>query len=154
MSDLLAGTEIRAVDTPPAVSAFSQDAQLNIDHSGYEEGDPQVAVTFTAPTSGRVLVHVGGGGQNNAANDARADLAFEIREDDESGAVVVAASIVNHGVSFADRNGFEYKGRTTLHEGLTAGATYFARCMHKNNNVGSGTTCDLNLRDIAVTPTS
>ena len=67
MPELPKGGSVYGVDFPP--SQFDQDwtAISNITSTSYIVGPTEVAVTVTAPTSGRVLVSVAGGIRNNAA---------------------------------------------------------------------------------------
>jgi hypothetical protein len=56
-----AGQPIRAADFPPAVWAQDITTISNPTNTSYAAGSPEVSVTFTAPTSGRALIIVGGG---------------------------------------------------------------------------------------------
>lgn len=125
----------------------------NPTNTSYAAGSPEVSVTFMAPTSGR-LVLVVGGSVGNSAGGNRIFLSPEVREDDSSGDVVLSPSVIPHGYSsIRGAGGFHYGSRRTLLEGLTAGATYFARVMHVVVSADGGTnTSDINARDITVAP--
>lgn len=154
MPEILAGALVRTDDRPAA--AFEQDTTTitNITSTSYIAGSPVVDVTFTAPTSGRVSVTVGGGVRDNSAGSGnRVWLAPEVRVDDVSGAVVLAADAEARGISSGVfsllSNEFHYYSRRRLLTGLTAGGTYYARVMYR---VTGGTTCDVSAREIGVIP--
>lgn len=148
-----AGSIIRALDFPPAEYASDETTISNPTNTSYAAGSPEVSVTFMAPTSGR-LVLVVGGSVGNSAGGNRIFLSPEVREDDSSGDVVLSPSVIPHGYSsIRGAGGFHYGSRRTLLEGLTAGATYFARVMHVVVSADGGTnTSDINARDITVAP--
>jgi len=149
-----AGRPVRAVDWPPAVWAQDITQINNLSGSSYQAGTPPVSVTFTAPTSGRVLLIVGGGLGNSAGAD-RIFLSPEVREGtDSSGAVVLAPSVTNRGFG-SDKcsSRFHYGSRESVLEGLTPGQTYFARVMYAVVDDTSGSaTADIAARDIGVVP--
>ncbi|MGI5286650.1 hypothetical protein ACQEVF_25380 [Nonomuraea polychroma] len=150
MTDTLVGAVISAEDYPPAKWAQDTTANSDISSTSYIAGTPTVSVTFTAPTSGAVLLSVGVAASDNGGTN-RVHLSPEVRENDVSGTVVLAADVTNRGVgtpSSASAN--THRSRTTLLTGLTPGGTYFARTMHK---VSGGTTADISVREIIVTPT-
>lgn len=150
MPDILVGAPISATDFPPAVWASDTTANSNISSTSYIAGTPTVSVTFTAPTSGAVLLSVGVAASDNGGTN-RVHLSPEVRVTDVSGAVVLAADVTNRGVGTpGEASANTHRSRTTLLTGLTAGGTYFARTMHK---VSGGTTADISVREIVVTPT-
>lgn len=145
-----AGQPVRAVDWPAAAWASDSTTITNPSGSSYQAGSPAVSVTFTAPTSGRVLLIVGGG-LGNSAGANRIFLSPEVRETNVSGAVVLTPSVTNRG--FSSDNvavGFHYGSRESVLEGLTPGQTYFARVMHAVVDDGGGSTGDIEHRDIGV----
>jgi len=153
--DLFAGSTVKALDTPPTVYALDTTTISNITQTSYTAGSPEVGVTFTGPTSGRVLITVGGGLRNNAANSDRVGLAPQVFETDSSGAEVLAPTVFR-GVSsegIATAGDFAYRGRTTMLDGLTAGQQYYARVMYIKFG-SAGTTPDVSARDILVAPAS
>lgn len=152
MTDIKAGAKVLAADFPAAVSASSQTANDNITSTSYIAGSPEVGTTFVAPTSGRVLLSVGLGAKDSAGN--RVHLAPEVFLGTSSaGTQILAPDVTARGVGTASStiNVAMYRGRTTLLTGLTPGSTYYVRTMHK---VSGGTTADIAVRDVEVTPTS
>lgn len=153
MPDLLAGTIVAALDTPPTVYAQDTTAITNISSTSYIPGTPEVGVTFIAPTTGRVMLSVGASMRNDAANSDRVAVTAEIRENDASGAVFLAATVFRGVATDGIPTAGDYctVGHTTLVTGLTPGGQYFARSMHiKFGSVG--TTGDIAMRDILVAP--
>ena len=149
MPDTLVGSVIDADDFPSAVTASDSTAISDISSTTFIAGSPSVDVTFVAPTSGAVMLSVGLSARDNGGSNA-IHLAPEIRENNVAGAVNLAANVVTRGVGLpGEPDGFAYRSRTTIRTGLTPGAVYFARTMHK---VSSGSTADLQVRDITVCP--
>ncbi len=139
------GSPIRAADFPPAVEVIETTTIADISSTSYAAGSPQCSVTFTAATSGRAKVDFWSRMQGDGT--FRVFVAIEVRETNVSGAVVEAASDTEalQGVTVGPTS---YAGFMLL-SGLTAGATYFVRTMHK---VAGGTTSDVFTRRIIVTP--
>jgi len=144
-----AGDRIQALDFPATQSDTEDTDQTNITTTA-AAGSPTCDVTFTAPTSGKVLVHVGGVGQDNGANNS-VIIEPEVREDDAAGAIVAATGtesrqlILRCNTSTTPASGT----RTSLVSGLTAGSTYYAQTMHFSD---AGTTADVLSRSIIVQP--
>lgn len=146
-----AGRPVAAQDFPDAVWAQDATQINNPNNRSFTAGSPQVAVTFTAPTSGRVLLIVGGGVGNAPGN--RIYLAPEVRETDASGAVVLTPSVTNRGFGSDHMAvGFHYGSRESVLEGLTPGKRYFARVMYAVPADGAGDNADIACRDIGVVP--
>lgn len=160
MTDLLAGSKIKALDTPPTVQVTDTTTMGNISNTTYSAGTPEVGVTFTAPTSGRVNITISGGLRNNAANSDRAFLTAQVFLGvNSAGTEVLVPSVTVYGVSTPGGSAtmdYIYSSRTAMLDGLTAGATYYVRTMHlcSVSVGGPGNTCDLNYRGILVTPVS
>lgn len=151
MPDILVGASVKATDFPAASYASDSTANLNISSTVYISGTPLVSLTFVAPTSGRVLLTVGGGMQDNGGTN-RVHIAPVVREDNAGGAAVVSADVATRGVGSAGSNaGYQYRSRTTLLTGLEPGRTYYAHTAHK---VSGGLTADITTREILVTPTT
>lgn len=149
MSDLLAGTEVKALDFPPGQYDEEDTTQSNVSSTSYTAPTNACSVTFVAPTSGRVKLIVGGGFRDNT-NDNQGFIAPEVREDNVSGAIVQQASAYARGyISMGEASDYYYHSRSTILEGLTPGQTYFARIMIK---VDGGSTCDLRNKNIIVVP--
>lgn len=148
-----AGRPVKALDFPPPVWAQDTTAINNPSNSSYSAGSPEVSVTFVAPTSGRVLLIVGGGLGNSAGAD-RIFLAPEVRLTNSAGAMVLTPSVTNRGISSDNcSSGFHYGSRESVLEGLTPGTVYFARVMHAVSTSDAGaSTADIAARDITVVP--
>lgn len=150
MPNTLVGAQIKAEDFPPAVWASDATQNQNISSTTFIAGTPTVSVTFTAPTSGTVLLSVGVAGSDNGGTN-RIHLAPEVRVGSVAGAVVLAADVTSRGVGIpGEASANAHRSRTTLLTGLTPGTTYFARTMHK---VSGGATADIAVREITVMPT-
>lgn len=145
MPDLLAGSIVRALDTPPV----QQDAQISTTtttSTTFAASGTDCAVTFTAPSTGRVLIHISARMINSATGGTIASP--ETREGAVvgSGAVIEVAvesnTISHYGASFSAQ------GKTSMLSGLTPGAVYNTRIMMR---ASSGTASFAN-RQIVVTP--
>lgn len=154
MPDLLAGSKIRAADTPSTV--YAQDTTLNANISNtasYATGTPEVGVTFIAPTTGRVTISVGASMRNDAANADRAAVTVQVFQTNSSGTEILAPTVFR-GVStdgIASAGEYCTYGHTTLLEGLTPGQQYYARTMQIKFGT-AGTTPDITMRDILIAP--
>ncbi|MFD0853020.1 hypothetical protein ACFQ07_12345 [Actinomadura adrarensis] len=151
MPDLLAGTKILALDTPPTVSAT---AGISFTTNGvaFTVGSitggtyADCAVVFTAPTTGRVKIHVSARLIN--AGTSGTLIATETREGDVIGsgdAVEIASDalgVSHYGASFARL------GACHLLSGLTPGASYNTRILHRV----SASSGDIALRELIVEP--
>jgi hypothetical protein len=151
---LSAGTPVRALDFPPAQFNFNQTSITNITDTSYQTGNPETAVRFQAPTSGRVAVTIKAIIQNNsAANTDRLFVTFRVLSGDPDDAVVFQTDEVKNGVSNAaipEADEFRYACHTTMVSGLTPGEFYYARVRHRTT-LGSGT-ADIGYRHILVFP--
>lgn len=148
-----AGRPVRALDYPPAKWAQDTTAINNPSNTSYATGSPEVSVTFIAPTSGRVLIVVGGGLGNAAAAD-RIFLSPEVRLTNSSGALVLSPSVTNRGFGSDNASsGFHYGSRESVLEGLTPGTLYYAVVKYVVITGDAGTTsADIAARDITVVP--
>lgn len=155
MADLSAGTEILALDFPPAVWDYNTTQIDNWSTTTYGPGSPIVSVTFMAPSSGRVLVIVGGG-LGNSASSRRIFIAAQVFEGTSaSGTEVMSPTVRGHGITSENSSSaFHYHSRETILSGLTPGATYYARTMHAvATTADAGTvTADIAVRQIIVAP--
>lgn len=150
MPNILVGAPIAAADRPASVWASDTTQNNNISSTAYIAGTPTVSVTFTAPTSGAVLLSVGVAGADNGGTN-RIHLSPEVRVGTVAGAVVLAADVTERGVGLpGEASANVHRSRTTLLTGLTPGTVYFARTMHK---VSAGNTADIAVREITVVPT-
>lgn len=148
------GNTVYGKDMPPAV--FDQDwtSILNISSTTYtasQSGIGEVGVTFTAPTSGRVLVIVGGGLRNNAATQDRAIVTYRLYQDSSAGNQIVLASadngIISIGVAVSQE--YQYQCTYNMEETLTPGRQYYAQIAYR---VTGGNTADIATRQITVIP--
>jgi hypothetical protein len=153
MPDLLAGSTIKGLDTPPTVDAFDNTSIANLTNTTYAEGTPEVGTTFIAPTTGRVSCTIGGGLRNNAATSDRVFLSPQIfLGTDDTGSEFLAPSVARYGCGSSGGStteDYQYLDRESLITGLTPGATYYARVMHV---VTGGNTCDIAARSILIKP--
>jgi hypothetical protein len=144
----------RVAPTPVTVGIFDNTTNANLTNITYAAGAPEVGITFVAPATGRVLLTVGGGVRNNAANGDRVFLAPEVfAGSDATGSQILAPSVAPNGAGsgggFATDD-FRYLCRTTMLTGLTAGATYYVRIVHET--VLGSATADIAAREITVQP--
>ncbi len=155
MSDLGAGTEVLALDFPPAVWASDSTAINNPTNTAYAAGTPEVGTTFMAPTSGRVLLGVGGGIGNSATAD-RIFLAPQVFQGTSAaGTEVLSPTTVGRGLSSENASsGFHYGSRETVLTGLTPGTTYYVRVMHAVATDAGAQTADIACRQVLVAPLS
>lgn len=152
MPDLNAGQLVKALDWPPAVMAQDSTQINNPTNTSYIVGTPVVAVTFIGPTSGRVLLIVGGGVGNSAGAD-RVALSPEVRETNSSGAVVLSATVTERGFCAENQaNGFHYGSRESILDGLTPGQVYYAVVKYVVFGDPGAQTGDIAVREIIVAP--
>lgn len=152
MPDITSGSQVYGTDFPP--SAFDQEWSniLNITTTSYIVGSPEVGVTVTAPTSGRVLVCIGAGMRNNAANNDRALVSFRVFEDSSNGVEFLEEDDRNgiKSCGISESQDFRYVGNMTLVEDLEPGQQYYFQVMHRS--LGGNGTSDISARDILVIP--
>lgn len=152
MPDLNAGAPMKALDWPPAV--WSQDTTQinNPTNTSYITGSPEVSVTFIAPTSGRVLLVVGGGLGNSAGSD-RIALSPEVRETNSSGTLILSATVTERGYSAENQSvGFHYGSRESVLDGLSPGQVYYAAVKYIVFADPGAQTGDIAAREIIVVP--
>lgn len=151
MSDLAAGTRVLAADWPASMYESDATTISNITASTYQVGSPTVGGNFTAPTTGRVLLGIGG--QGRGPND-RAVIAPQVYEgSDATGTLVLPASLNERACVLPDGSASSAYQRITLLEGLTPGALHFARALYKVIPVAGGSiagTADIFNREIWV----
>lgn len=152
MPDLLAGTTVYAADTPPTVGSIvdpSFSCTITTYGTAASAGSySECAVTFTAPTTGRVTIHLSARMVNTTATDGTM-VCTETRE----GSVIGSGTIVD---GVGDRGPSNYgvelgrSGTSHLVSGLTPGAAYNCRVLHKVT-AGTGS---IALRELIVRPES
>lgn len=148
MADLLAGEIILAADTPPTVSD-REDAAFNATGTAYAAGATVCGVAFTAPTTGRVMIHWSAY-LDNTITTASTHMSVRVGTGSSVGAgtqfLAPSDSLCIMNVGSDQR---QY-GTSYLLTGLTAGAAYNVQTMHR---VSAGT-ADLANRHVMVAPTS
>jgi hypothetical protein len=123
---LLAGSPLEALDFMPPKTAFNNTTQ-SVTSQSYVSGSVVVSTTFTAPTSGRVLVIVGGGGE-----DARMFLSPEIFEGSSASGDALESPQVQLCYGFVGVATSPHRGsRAVMLEGLDPGQEYFVRLQHR-----------------------
>lgn len=152
MATLPPGTNVYGLDFPP--SQYDQDRTdiINLTNTVWAAGSPEVAVTVTAPTTGRVFVCVGSGTRNNAATSESVFVSFRVFEDNADGALFQAPNQYQgtRSCGIAASQEYQYHGNMALVSGLTPGRAYFFQVVHQTFN-GAGTG-DISSREILVTP--
>jgi hypothetical protein len=152
MPDLLPGSIVEANDTPPTVGDVEPDAftftgtTFGVTTTGGTYND--CAAVFTAPTTGRVVIHYCAQMTNSATASTVVSPVVRAGGVIGSGAVVVAAS---DDEGLTTQNNVERRsGAHLLVSGLTPGATYNVRLEHR---VSSGaTTGTVRRRSVTVCP--
>lgn len=150
-----AGDTIRALDFPQTLTAADLTTILNITTTAWIPGSPGVDVVFIAPTTGRVLISVGGGARSQTGGQ-RLWMFPEVYEGTDATGTVVqdnpgsGASAQQWGIS-DDTDGYQYGGTTSLLSGLTPAATYFCRHVYRVDTATSGT-ADITVRNLVVAP--
>ena len=148
MADLAAGSRVLALDFPPAVAAYDNTQITDITSTSFIAGSPVVSATFTAPTTGRVVIAVAANVRDSAGTQ-RVFVAAHI-ESVTTGLVVATPNAGSFGITNAPPSTvYEIHSRDTLLEGLIPGDTYFARLMYR---VNGGSTADIRSRQVTVTP--
>lgn len=152
MPDLLAGSRVLALDTPPTVSA-AESSSFDATSTSYTTtatggSYAEVAAVFTAPTSGRVKVSVAARLINSTTGGTL--VTVEVREGDTIGSGTVVDSAIDatgtshYGATFA-RSGISH-----ILTGLTPGDSYNARLLHRVT-AGTGSFA---MRELIVEPLS
>lgn len=153
MTNITPGVQAYGSDFPP--SAFDLDWTIlsNVGSTTWFFGTPNVSCSFVAPLSGRVLVAVGCGVRNNAANAERLAVSYTILEDDLQGAEVVAPSltsgVISNGTALVED--YHYVGSFRMEEGLQPGRGYFAG-INFRGVTGGFNTVDIASRMISIVP--
>lgn len=151
MTDVLVGAKIQSGDWPATVSDADPTDILNISSTSFIEGTPVVAVTFTAPTSGKVLITVSSGASDSTVGGRVIVAPNVFLGTNSSGTEVLGTTntLATERTTPQQATDYTYASRTSLLTGLTAGSTYYARLVYK---VSGATTADISYRDIMVRP--
>ncbi|MFF0598050.1 hypothetical protein [Streptomyces antibioticus] len=148
MPDLLAGSRITALDTPPMATAASG-GTVTTTSTSFVTAGADVAVAFTAPTSGRVLIQTTARMINTSATSGTL-ISPETRTGSSigSGTIIEAASDANG----ASHYGSTFARGTASHPitGLTPGAVYNTRLLMRSSLVTE--TASFANREITVLP--
>lgn len=154
MSDLSAGTTVRAGDTPATVSdAQSGSYTATITTFGITAASGSYAdcgVAFVAPTTGRVQITWSGQMANNTAASA-CELSPFIRTGSTVGSgTTFLASVIDNKIRLVSSaaNSINHAGMTMVVTGLTPGDSYNVRLDHRV----SGNTGTFIYRKVAVIP--
>lgn len=147
-----AGRLVKGSDFPVAVWAQDLTQINNPTTATYITGTPEVSVTFRGPTSGRVLLIVGGGLGNNALAGAdRVFLSPQVRETNSSGTIVLAPSVTVRGYGADNQSlAFHYGSRESVLEGLTPGQLYYAVVQYAVAADAGASSGDIGAREIVV----
>lgn len=154
MPEILAGATIKSTDRPAAAYERDTTLQDDVTPDSYVTGSPVVDVTFTAPTSGRVLLIVGGAARTVSGN-GRALIVPEVYEGtDATGTLIVEATgNIDQIRGFAQPHvatDWILASRASILSGLTPQATHYARVMYRV--VPDAGIADIGARDIGVLP--
>jgi hypothetical protein len=152
MPDLLAGTTILALDTPPTQTARDATTVTGLTNTDYET-DPGVAdtvsVTFLAPTTGRVHLTVWGG-LRVSSGSTRAQAGYIVRETDETGTIVSETGTSNPLIGTnTGSTSYVYGEGSTIIPSLTPGAVYWAAVSTRVSVAGA---YDFSDRRITIAP--
>lgn len=152
MPDLLAGSTVRAADFPPAV-ADAETGNFTTTSVSYASSGTgtyvDCAVVFTAPTSGRVKISLSARVLNSTTSGTLVSAETRLGDIIGSGTVVEAAADAHAVVGFGTN--LHRLGVTHMLDGLTPGAVYNTRLLHKVNAASTGT---INQRELIVEPLS
>lgn len=148
-----AGQKISADDlnalSPPTSATAGSSGYANTAATSYATltGDPGVA--FTAPASGKVLIHIRAALTGEAANIG-AVASFEVRAGSTIGSGTVFLAAADDNSIAVPSNVSAEMGQMTLVSGLTAGSSYNARMLYKR--AGASSLGGFARRRILVTP--
>ncbi len=148
VTDIAIGAPIEA--WPAAVYEQETTAHTSISSTSATAGSPALDFTFTSPSTGRVLLIIGGGFRCPTTN--RLWLSPEVYEGASSAGTLIIddTDLLTHGVGGAeDLDQYTHWTRRSLLSGLTPDTGHYARVMHF---VSGGSDCDLRIRELAVVP--
>lgn len=141
MSDLLAGTTITALDTPPTVTNVQTGSYTftitawGVATTGGTYVDCGVA--FTACTTGRALLRYDAHLLNSTTAGTQIAPVVRTGSTVGSGSTVVAATVDNM-IQVQGTSGHRYGGHLLV-TGLTAGSAYNVRLEHQVSSASTGT---------------
>lgn len=153
MTDVAIGRFFKSLDHSFSSNNLDDTVISDITSTTYILGSPVVSCTFTAPTSGRVRVVVGGGFRDNGASLDRVFLSPQIVKQGSSEITALAASVTQYGYGSSDTNALpQYGSRAGIYSGLTPGYTYVARAYYLIDPGTDPDTADISSRDITIIP--
>lgn len=132
MADLLAGSPITALDTPPPANSASG-TTVTTTSTTFTTSGTDVAAAFTAPTTGRVNIFVSARMVNSSATSGTL-----ISPETRAGGTIGSGTVFE---AASDANGASHYGSTfarigIMHHltGLTPGAVYNTRLLMRTSN--------------------
>lgn len=140
-------TLVYGYDTPPPQYVYDGTPNSNLTSTSYVSLTPEVGVYFVPPSSGLVLITVGGGGRDNT-NDNRVFMSVQITY---AGVITDAASVGTGGYGTPGINANHMYGSRSFVVQKTGGVLYYAQLMVAVETT-TGTTADVTSRDIIVEP--
>jgi hypothetical protein len=145
-----AGQRVLAADFRSAVADSDDTTINNISSSTPTPGSPVVSVTFTAPTSGKALITVGGRMQDNGASSTMV-FDYTVQEDDSGGSEILGTGSWDRRVELRGANSTATVNDSKSHvvTGLTAGQVYYVELQYY---VTGGSTADVINRQLSVVP--
>lgn len=151
MSDLLSGSPVTPLDTPPTVGN-TQAGQYTFTITAFGVATTggtyaDCGVAFLAPTTGRVIIHLAAHALNSTTAGTQVAPVVRTGGTVGTGSVVLAASVDNM-VQVQGTSGHRF-GSHVLVSGLTAGDTYNVRLEHQVSAASTGTVLR---RSVTVTP--
>lgn len=150
MPDLLPGSTVTGLDTPRTVVDAQSASYTTVSTTYTDAGATDCSVVFTAPTTGRVLIHTAARMVHQSTTSGCL-LAPQTRTGGTvgGGTVVEDVSAATGPSHYGDN--FARIGATHLLEGLTPGATYNTRLLHASSAAGPNT-ATFALRELIVEP--
>lgn len=150
MPDLLAGTTILALDTPPEEFASVPDSFADFTTTGFEPTSPACEVTFIAPTTGRARIDIFVRADADTNGEAF-DADVEVRETDGTGTLVHTPNTETGGIdkawptaAAANENFYGIR----ILDSLTPGQQYWAQLQFDV----TGTTFDIQEQSLTAQP--
>lgn len=151
MPDLLPGTTVLGLDTPPtqasAVSGSITATAITYGTAVTSGTYADCAVVFTAPTTGRVKIHTSARLLSSGATSGSL-VSPETRAGSTIGAGTIVEAAADGGGASHYGSTFARVGVTHLLSGLTPGAVYNTRLLHRSSVVTE--TATFALREIVV----
>ena len=145
-----AGQRIKALDFAGSSQFVDATAHLNIG-IGTSFGSPQVAVTFTAPTSGAVTITVGGMAQDDVV-DNTVWINWELRLNNSGGSLVATVGDFERRLAIGCKGAAAFvpsASKLATISGLTPGQLYFCRVYH---SAAVGGSADVFMRRLDTAP--